>query len=75
MPTIHVEAELYRDELIKAVNQLDSDELTRFVSRSWCSSRSVAPHIVGIRVRIAPADQPRIARRSGPSLPRAHGQA
>ena len=33
MPTIHVEAELSRDDLIKAVDQLDSDELNRFVSQ------------------------------------------
>jgi hypothetical protein len=32
MPTLHVEAELSRNDLIKAVNQLDPDELNRFVS-------------------------------------------
>ena len=33
MPTIHVEAELSQDELFKAVEQLDSTELARFVSQ------------------------------------------
>lgn len=33
MPTIHVEAEVSREELLKAVEQLSPQELSQFVSQ------------------------------------------
>jgi len=36
MPTIHVEAEISREELLKAVEQLGAQELEQFVSQVLC---------------------------------------